>query len=220
MKVRSDVPGIMTSRGHLLISERAVIPARRVRALLAHEVGTHLVCHYNARSQPFNLLRLGLPGYEELQEGLALVAEYLVGGLDLPRIRLLAGRALAVRRVLDGATFLELYHELKDVHRFGARTAFMLTMRVCRGGGFTKDACYLRGLSRVLGLLAAGVDFDSLHVGKISFESLGLVEELQGRGVLHDIPLRPLYLDQEDSRRRLQRLREGVDIRSLCEEVS
>ena len=33
----------------------------------------------------------GLTGYDTLQEGLAVLSEYLVGGLSRPRLRLLGG---------------------------------------------------------------------------------------------------------------------------------
>ena len=36
-----------------------------------------------------------LPSYEETQEGLAVLAEYVVGGLDPRRMRVLAARVVA-----------------------------------------------------------------------------------------------------------------------------
>ena len=39
----------------------------------------------HGRSQPFQQLYVGLAGYEALQEGLAVLSEYLVGGLSRPR---------------------------------------------------------------------------------------------------------------------------------------
>ena len=50
-------------------------------ALLQHEIGTHVVTHVNGSRQPLRLLGAGLAGYDETQEGLAVFAEYLVGGL-------------------------------------------------------------------------------------------------------------------------------------------
>ena len=47
-------------------------------ALLHHEVGTHLVTHVNGTHQPIKVLGVGLAGYDETQEGLAVLAEYLV----------------------------------------------------------------------------------------------------------------------------------------------
>jgi uncharacterized protein (TIGR02421 family) len=90
IQVRKDIVGLMVSRGNLLISSRLKMPPQRAPAAIAHEVGTHIVTYINGLAQPFRQLSAGLPGYEELQEGLAVFAEYLVGGLTLPRLRMLA----------------------------------------------------------------------------------------------------------------------------------
>ena len=74
--------GMMTSRNRLLVSSSVSFPANRVEALLNHEVGTHLLTWFNGRAQPLSLMHCGLAGYEALQEGLAVLAEYLCGGLD------------------------------------------------------------------------------------------------------------------------------------------
>ena len=81
----------MVSNGNLLIGRKAKIPASRVDALVQHEVGTHLLTYFNGRAQPFQMLYTGLAGYEEMQEGIAVLSEYLVDGLSVPRLRLLAG---------------------------------------------------------------------------------------------------------------------------------
>ena len=95
ISIRNDISGLMVSRGNLLIASDMSIPESRVEALIQHEVGTHVLTYYNGRSQRFRQLYSGLAGYEELQEGLAVMAEYLVGGLSLPRLRLLAARVIA-----------------------------------------------------------------------------------------------------------------------------
>lgn len=74
----------MVSRGGLLIHRNTRLPASRVEALLQHEVGTHLLRYNNGRAQPFRQLYSGLAGYEALQEGHGVLAEYLSGGPDRP----------------------------------------------------------------------------------------------------------------------------------------
>src|SRR5690606_17407786 len=132
---------------------RLRVPAHRVDALLQHEIGTHVVTFANGSAQPLGLLATGLAGYEELQEGLAVLSEHLVDGLDTSRLRLLAARVVAVRSVIDGADFVETYRLLAEEHDVDPTTAFTVAMRVHRGGGLTKDAVYLRGLVRLLGYL-------------------------------------------------------------------
>ena len=93
-----------------------------------------------------------------------------------------------------------------DQHGFGSRAAFQMAMRVHRGGGFVKDAVYLRGLQQVVGYLADGGRLDTLLVGKIALNHVAVIEELQRRGVLVNPPLRPAYLDDPDTYYRLERL--------------
>jgi uncharacterized protein (TIGR02421 family) len=123
VEVRGDVSELMVSFGRLLIPESAAIRADRVEALLHHEVGTHVVTYQNGARQPLTLLTTGLPGYDETQEGLAVLAEYLVGGLDPRRLRVLAGRVVAIDKMLGGAGFLDIFETLRSHHAIPTRTA-------------------------------------------------------------------------------------------------
>ena len=113
VEVRDDISELMVSFGRLLIPETAAFSADRVEPLLHHEVGTHVVTYQNGARQPLTLLTIGLPGYDETQEGLAVLAEYLTGGLDPRRLRVLAARVVAVGKMLDGAGFLEIFESLR-----------------------------------------------------------------------------------------------------------
>ncbi len=218
VEIRDDIPGLLVSRGQLLISSTSRLADSRVEPLIHHEVGTHVLTFHNALTQPLKLLAAGLAGYDELQEGTAVMAEYLAGGLEPARLRLLAARVLAVRRMVDGRTFTEVFGELHDGHGFGKHGAFTTTARVFRGGGFTKDAIYLRGLVRLLAYLRDGGELESLFLGKVSEASLPVVRELRWRGVLRAAPLRPRYLDLPGATERLERLRRGADLVELVQE--
>ena len=216
VEIRSDIAGLMVSRGNLLVSNRSAIPAGRVEAMLQHEVGTHVLTYHNGRAQPLRLLAAGLAGYDELQEGLAVLAEYLVGGLSRPRLRLLAGRVVAARCLTDGASFVETFQALNQTHGFSKQTSFSVAMRTHRGGGMTKDALYLRGLRRILEYLRGGGELEPLWVGKIAFQHIPIIRELQWRGVIQPSPHGPLYLEQPGPRARLAHLRSGVSVLDLC----
>jgi uncharacterized protein (TIGR02421 family) len=221
VQVRSDLPaGLMVSRGSLLIGDGMRIPQSRAEALLSHEIGTHVLTYYNGRAQPFRQLYLGLAGYEALQEGLAVLAEYLVGGLSGPRLRLLAARVVAVRRLVEGSSFVETYSELADELGFARRTAFMVTMRVFRGGGLTKDAVYLRGLLDVLSFLNDGGELEPLFVGKIATDHVNVIRELKWRGVLREPPLKPRYLEDKAALARLERVRGGATLIDIVQEAT
>ncbi len=213
--VRRDVTGLIVSRGNLLVGRSTRVPAARVNAALAHEVGTHIVTYINGRAQPFRQLYVGLPGYEELQEGLAVLAEYLVGGLTRPRLRLLAARVVAARSMVDGASFVEVFRALERNHGFTQRTAFTIAMRVFRGGGLTKDAVYLRGLLQLMEYLRGGGQLEPLLAGKYALQHVPIVEELRLRRVLGPPPLRPSYLDDPGIHERLERVRAGLSLPDL-----
>jgi uncharacterized protein (TIGR02421 family) len=221
IEVRTDISDLMVSFGRLLIPESASFRADRVEPLLHHEVGTHVVTYQNGARQPLTLLTIGLPGYDETQEGLAVLAEYLTGGLDPRRLRVLAARVVAIATMLDGADFLEIFESLRTEHHIPARTAWSITSRVMVGGGSVKDAIYLRGITRILEALAEGSDLDVLFVGKLALDHVPLIQDLLDREVLHAPWVRPRWLDVPGAQERLARLREGASVTDLYEgEVS
>ncbi len=144
-----------------------------------------------------------MPGYEQLQEGLAVFAEYLVGGLSFARLRTLAARVIAVRRLTNGHSFAEVFNELHKNYKFGARSTFNTVMRVFRGGGLTKDAVYLRGLVEVLKYIGGGGDIETLFVGKMGPEHVSIIRELQWREVLRPSPLDAALYDVSRNRRKI-----------------
>jgi uncharacterized protein (TIGR02421 family) len=219
-EMRDDiVAGVMVSKNRLLVWQGLRIPRRRVDALLQHEVGTHLLTYFNGRAQRLRLLYVGLAGYEAFQEGLAVVAEYLVGALDRCRLRTLAGRVLACRTLVEGASLEETFDDLTRRHGFAARPAFTMAARVHRGGGLTKDAIYLRGLREALYQLSTCEDPRVLFAGKIAAWHVPIIEELRRRGVLEPIPLLPRYLERPDVQKRLARLREGLTLADLTAQL-
>lgn len=215
VELRSDVTGLMVSRGNLLVSTRSRIPVSRVEALIQHEVGTHVLTYHNGKAQRLRHLYTGFAGYDALQEGLAVLSEYLVGGLSKPRLRLLAARVVAARSMIEGATFVECFRELDDVYGFSQRTAFVVTMRIFRGGGLTKDAVYLRGLGQILNYLSSGSTLEPLFIGKIAVNHIPIVNELRWRGVLREPPLTPRYMSDPAALERLQRLQRGASVIDL-----
>lgn len=214
-EVRDDIyAGLLVSDGHVLIGSQASVPARRADALIQHEIGTHVVTHHNGLAQRFKLLAVGLPGYDELQEGLAVLAEYLVGGLDADRMRVLAARVVTVHAMLEGADFVDGFRLLRE-HGFTQRAAFTIAVRVWRGGGLTKDAMYLRGLAGILDYVAEGCDFERLFLGKYGVRHIPVMDELVLRGVLSRPAIVPRYLERPDARVRLDELQRGMDLMDI-----
>ncbi|GGH19772.1 hypothetical protein GCM10011418_24470 [Sphingobacterium alkalisoli] len=201
VRVRDDISGVMVNRGVLNISKEYQIGMKRAKALIQHEVGTHIVTYFNGKAQPLSLFSLGVPGYEQLQEGLAVFAEYLIGGLTNDRLRIIAGRVIAVRHMLMGHSFIETFSMLSEEYEFANQTAFQMTMRVYRGGGLTKDALYLQGLIELIQYLKEGKDIRLLTIGKIREDYLPIVQDLTQRGILRPPALVPRYLSIENMER-------------------
>lgn len=219
VEVREDLPaGILVSGPRLLIGAATQVSHRRIHALLQHEVGIHLLTFFNGASQPLSQLQSGLAGYEELQEGLATFSEYLCGGLTSGRLRLLAARVVAVDSLLRGADFVETFRLLHHDHDLPAKSSFHVTLRVYRGGGFTKDAIYLRGLRDLLDYLWGEGLLPRLLVGKIGFDHIPLVEELQERRVLKPPQVLPRCLGTEQAEKKLAAARRGIHLFNLIEE--
>ncbi len=208
--------GIMVSQDRLLISSNLSLRADRVEPLLHHEIGTHLLTYFNGRCQPFQQLYAGLAGYDELQEGLAVLAEYLCGGLTAKRLRNLAGRVMAVSSMTSGAAFQETFARLHDDFGFAPRQAFTTTLRVYRGGGLTKDIIYLRGLRDLLKYLGSGHDIEPLYVGKIGLQHLPYVQEMRRRGIIDAPSILPRFWDDDKLRERLDACR-GLSVLQLLE---
>ena len=106
VEIRDDLAaGLMVSGGTLMISSHTRMARRRLDALLAHEVSVHLLTWFNGSTQGLGIFRTGLARYEGVQEGLGVFAEWAVGGLTATRLRVLAGRVIAVDAMLRGADF-------------------------------------------------------------------------------------------------------------------
>jgi uncharacterized protein (TIGR02421 family) len=214
VELRAGSTGVMVSNGDVLIAPTARISAARADALLQHEIGTHVVTYVNGAHQPLRVLASGLAGTEETQEGLAVFAEYLVGGLGANRLRQLAARVVAVHEMLEGAEFPEVHAGLVGVG-VPKPQSFTITMRVFRAGGLTKDAVYLRGLHELVGHIAAGKPLETLWLGKMPLDAVPLVDDLHQRGLLKDPLLVPRYLEHPGARQRLAGIPEVTSLASL-----
>ena len=217
IQVRNDLTGLMVSQGNLYIPKSLKLDPDRVDALIHHEVGTHVLTYCNGKAQPLKQLYCGLADYDELQEGLAVLAEYLSGGLNRDRMRLLAARVVCAHDIIDGASFIEAFRKLRTQYGFRGKTAFGVTTRTYQGGGFIKDVIYLRGLVKLMHHLREGGALEPLFIGKIAEKHIPIINELRQRGILRPIPLLPRYLNTERAQERLELVRNGLMVTSLIE---
>ncbi len=215
IEIRDDISGVMVANGVLLIAGTASVCNSRLAGLLAHEVGTHILTYVNGSLQHLKLLGSGLAGYEETQEGLALIAEAAVGGLTAGRLRQLAARVLAVTRLLQGSSFAQTHRELTERHGYSKGGAFTIVMRVWRSGGLTKDAIYLRGLQALVEHLAAGKPLESLWQGKLALADLPTTATLIERGILQAPAILPNFLSDIAALKRIEKMATNAGLHNL-----
>jgi uncharacterized protein (TIGR02421 family) len=145
-----------------------------------------------------------------MQEGLAVFAEYLSGGLTAERLKLIAARVVACAYMLSGLSFAETFGRLVSSYKFSDHGAFNLALRVYRGGGLAKDAIYLRGLLQLLDHLKRGGALEPFWMGKIASSRFAVMEELALRGLLKPPCVHPLFLETTEGRERLDSARQGL----------
>jgi uncharacterized protein (TIGR02421 family) len=177
-------------RRAVLINRNAAFTDTDLRALIHHELGVHMVTTVNANKQPLRIFKLGLPGNTETQEGLAILSEYLSGNMTLARVKTLACRIIAVHMMVQNFDFSRTFKALTDDYGLDRESAFTLTVRVYRGGGFTKDYLYLSGFREALRLYHSGADMRNLYVGKTSFAFHEILNEMRARKLINE----PAYL--------------------------
>jgi len=209
IQIRDDVAGLLVSGEKLMIASDSTMPAHRLDALLAHEVSVHLLTYFNGAAQGLTIFRTGLAGYEGVQEGLGVFAEWASGGLTRTRLRLLAARVVAVDAMLGGASFIDVYRDLRKAHGFSRRGAFGIAARVFRSGGLAKDAIYLRGFRQVMELIRSGASLQPFWLGKIAVRHAASIEELLQRGLVQAPRFTPLFLSDDGAQQRIDALRKA-----------
>ncbi|MDX1300795.1 flavohemoglobin expression-modulating QEGLA motif protein [Photobacterium sp.] len=167
------------------INSAAKLSRQELNALAHHELGVHLLTTLNARSQPLKLLNLGCPVNTTTQEGLAILCEYLSGHFSIKRLRTLALRVVAVESMIKERDFRSTFLLLKEHYNTDDLTAFTITARVYRGGGFTKDYLYLKGFSEILNAYnEMGSDFNYLLCGKTELKYIPQIKRLIEQDIL------------------------------------
>ncbi|MEE4208484.1 MAG: tyrosine/phenylalanine carboxypeptidase domain-containing protein, partial [Parvularcula sp.] len=107
---------------------------------------------------------------------------------------------------------------LRDEAELPEEDAFDTAVRAMRGGGLTKDACYLRGLRGLLAALQAGEDFETFFCGKFDLDHLPVIRTLLDEGFLKPPIILPAFLRREGAAKRLELARTTIDLTDLYQE--
>ncbi|BAO54895.1 flavohemoglobin expression-modulating QEGLA motif protein [Nonlabens marinus] len=195
--IKENLNIMMVSQGEFYLPKNYELTRKEANALLQHEIGTHVLTYYNGSKQPLTQLKAGLADYDTLQEGIAVMAEYLCGNLTPNRLRTLAGRVIAGDVLMQGCDFKEMFDLLKNTYGFSQDRAFNIVSRMFQGGGFLKDIIYLKGFMQLRHFLNSGGDLELLLAGKFALHHVNIIKELIDREVLIGPRIKPRYLQME-----------------------
>ncbi|MEM6687177.1 MAG: tyrosine/phenylalanine carboxypeptidase domain-containing protein [Bacteroidota bacterium] len=185
-KDMSAIAMVLNNIKTLVINEKHTFSDNEIAVLTNHEIGVHMVTTMNGLLHPLQIFSNGFPNYEETQEGLAVFSEYMSNNLTVKRLKELAYRVIAVDSLAKGYSFSKTFRLFVNNYDLDRETAFNISTRAHRGGGFTKDYLYLTGLKKIYNYYKSGKDLKPLLRGKISLNYLENIESLADNGCALD----------------------------------
>ena len=213
--IRDDVNVMMVSRGDLYLPSDYKLTKKDATALIQHEIGTHALTYYNGSQQSLSQMAAGFADYDSLQEGMAVLSEYLIGGLSGNRLRILAGRVVAGEALLNGADFKHVFNMLLSEYGFSKEPAFNITSRMFQGGGFLKDIIYLKGLVELRDYLCDDGQLEPLLAGKFALKHVDVIKDLTDRGLLNPPKLKPRYIENKNFTEKIDTLKQGLALSKM-----
>lgn len=182
----------------------ATFSDKSVKRLLVHEIGTHVFRYINGERQPLKMLKLGLIGYLDTEEGLATYHEKKFDVQDITALRTYALRVIAANLSLAHG-FYDIFSSLSQ-YNSDMDQIFDIVTRAKRGfkdtkqiGGHLKDQVYLKGFIDVSHHLSHyPKDYTLIMCGKVSLAMLPELRELEKNHLLVQPQFKPSDLVSED----------------------
>ncbi|WP_457617359.1 flavohemoglobin expression-modulating QEGLA motif protein [Lutibacter sp.] len=179
----SAIAMVLNNIKTLVINKNHTFSKNELQVLANHEIGVHMVTTFNGAKQQLKIFSHGFPNNVETQEGLAVYSEFMSNNLTLKRLKELAYRVIAVDSLAKGYTFTKTFSLLTNTYHLNKNDAFNITLRVHRGGGFTKDYLYLTGLKKIFEYHKKGNDLSPLLTGKVSLEYVDTINYLKDKSL-------------------------------------
>lgn len=173
----SAIAMVLNNDQTLVLNSEHLFTQNDIDILTNHEIGVHMVTTMNGLLNPLKIFSHGFPNNTETQEGLAVFAEYMSDSLNMRRLKRIAYRVLAVDSLAKGYSFSETFRMLRN-YGMKKKDAFTISVRVHRGGGFTKDYLYLTGLQKIYAYYKSGKELTPLLTGKVTLEYLNEIKYL------------------------------------------
>lgn len=178
----SAIAMVFNNTQTLVLNQHHTFSDNEIAVLTNHEIGVHMVTTMNGLLHPLKIFSHGFPNNVETQEGLAVFSEYMSNNLTVKRLKELAYRVIAVDSLAKGYTFSKTFRLLHNTYDLDRETAFYITVRAHRGGGFTKDYLYLTGLKKIYDYYQQDKDLSLLLTGKVTLEYAQTIEDLINKG--------------------------------------
>lgn len=177
----------INKKNTIFLSKQSKITAYRFKALLAHEIETHIYRLENGRLQKYRLFEQGTANYLTTEEGLAIHNQNKLG---LPLGNKYLRPAINVISTYHANTmsFVELFHHLKDIMKIDDNKAWWICVRLKRGlqdtnqpGALTKDIAYFIGQQMINKLINdKGInEIKKLYIGKIGIADLKYLGDIK-----------------------------------------
>lgn len=193
---------VLNNTRTLVLNKNYIYSQNEIDTLCTHEIGVHMVTTFNGIGHPLKIFSHGFPKNVETQEGLAVLSEYTSGCLTIKRLKELAYRVIAVDSLAKGYGFSDTFDLLYSQYKLNRDSAYIITLRAHRGGGFTKDHLYLSGLKKIHNYYKSGKSLDNLLTGKVSLNYLSHINHLQDVGLANKISHQnPDYLLNKNTNR-------------------
>ncbi|MDH7445611.1 flavohemoglobin expression-modulating QEGLA motif protein [Aquimarina sp. 2201CG14-23] len=170
---------VLNASETLVLKKNYKFSDNELQVLANHEIGVHMVTTFNGKKQPLKIFSNGFVNNTETQEGLAVFSEYMSGCLTLKRMKELAYRVIAADSLIKGYDFKDTFDLLYSQYKLDRDAAWQITLRVHRGGGFTKDYLYLTGLKKIYDYYHSNQDMSTLLTGKVTLENKKSIDRLQ-----------------------------------------
>lgn len=180
---------------YIKMREDRLFSQRDIDLLEAHEGWVHVSTTMNGLAQPVcTFLGKAAPRTTVTQEGLAVLTEMLNLRSHPLRLAKLMRRIDAIAMATEGATFLEVFHSLRE-EGLSDDDAWTTTSRVFRGSvpegpPFTKDLGYGKGLLLTLVYVRMAIRFGKtdriplLFCGKVDLLDMAALHDLYEEGLV------------------------------------
>lgn len=176
----------VNKNNNILLKEGIEFSENRLKAVIVHEISTHVFRLENARLQKYKIFETGTSGYLETEEGLAA---YNQKQLNIPmgeKDHWMSYRVIGAY-LADEMSFVDLFHYMKEYYGLDDESAWKTCVRTKRGLidtnkkiSFTRDIVYFKGYMAVKDYLEKNTEtgLKNLYIGKIGINDFQFMNDL------------------------------------------